>query len=234
MWLAEDTESGEEVALKVFAPTGQVSAFAGERQMRETLLLERLDHPHILRVLDHGREPVPWLAVEPHPESLKGQVRRQGKLSVAAARRMACDVLAGLAHLHSIGVVHRDIKPGNVLRTEDDRYVVADLGIARTADPRITHSGQLLGSFLYMAPEQREDPHEVDGRADLFSVAATLWFAVVGKAPPDLSMIQWRKDLLGYLPDELRLTMAKACSLEPADRYQTAKEMLAALSGQQG
>jgi serine/threonine-protein kinase len=124
------------------------------------------------------------------------------------------------------------VKPGNVLEADDGHYVLCDLGIATCPEPsatRLTATEQLLGTFLYMSPEQRNDPHRVDARADQYGVASTLWFAVLGRSPPDLSLLYLQPQLLDKLPVELREVVRRGTAYAAADRYPSVSAMAEAL-----
>lgn len=228
VWAATDHETGRDVAVKVLH--GHRRPALAARLHREARLLQEVDHPNILKVVDYGRDPVPWIATELHTTSLLSAVR-DGSSSLDPVR-VGADVLAALVQLHGRGVVHRDVKPGNVLVARDGRFVLCDLGIARDPDTdatRITHTDELLGSYLYMSPQQRRDPHGVDARADLYGVAATLWFVGVGRRPPDLSLLYLRSHLLLKLPEDLREVVRRGAAYRPEDRYPNAVSMAAAL-----
>ena len=221
MWLAEDTESGEEVALKVFAPTGQVSAFAGERQMRETLLLERLDHPHILRVLDMGHEgPVPWMTLElARGGAVTRWIRRNGPMSPSVATAVTLQSAQGLHHAHLNGVIHRDVKPHNLLIAGGQRVVLTDFGVAQDADASMTATGTVMGTFAYMAPEQRNDSKSVDARADVYSLSSTLYSLMTGRPSAELFYAREDDELLASIPPVLRPVLIKGAAYKRDDRY---------------
>ncbi len=230
VWLARDSRTGRTVALKqLMERWSQQGTPSRERARREHSMMLELDHPHVLRTFEGGESPLPWLAVEAHRCSLKGAISERGPLELSETLRMARDVLHALEYLHGLDIVHRDVKAGNVLLAEDGRYVLADLGIARAHDPRITRTDQMLGSLMYMAPEQRVNAHNVDHRADLFGLAATLWHSCVGRAPPDLSLLYLRPELLERLPEPLRPLVWRAAQSDPEARYGSAAAMAADL-----
>lgn len=195
VWRARDRETGEEVAVKLLAED-HPGRSAGARMRREAALgvAERLRHPNVVRVLGAGAtdDGAPFVVMEwLDGETLGARIAREGRLPVRAAVGIASRVLDGLEALHAAGVVHRDVKPDNVMLARRPLGVVPvllDLGIARDAGagPETTHitrTGELLGTPLYMAPEQLRAAREVDARADLFALAATLYEALAGKPP---------------------------------------------------
>jgi eukaryotic-like serine/threonine-protein kinase len=189
VWLGLDTKLKRTVALKEIGLTeGQTAADmreAASRALREARAAARLSHPNAVRVFDIvATEPAPWIVMEYVPSrSLFQVVAESGPLAPAAAARYGLDVLAALTAAHRVGVMHRDVKPSNVLITEADRAVLTDFGMATiVGDPAVTRSGVVIGSPAFMAPERAAD-QAVGPEADLWSLGATLYFAVVGHSP---------------------------------------------------
>ncbi|TFV56252.1 serine/threonine protein kinase [Geodermatophilus sp. DF01-2] len=187
VWSATDLRLERPVAVKevTFALhlSDEERRVLRERTMREARTAARLDHPSVTSVYDVVEEDGrPWLVME-HVEScsLQQVVDSQGPLPWPAVARIGLDVLAGLAAAHEAGIVHRDVKPANVLVAPDGRACLTDFGIATaTGDPTITTTGAIIGSPPYMAPErahgQRPSP-----AVDLWSLGATLYTAVEGR-----------------------------------------------------
>src|SRR5207244_2486092 len=152
-----------------------------ERFHREIAIAARLNHPHILPLLDSGtldfgpdRAPSAYYVMPFVPgESLRDRLLREGKLPVLVALRLAREVADALDHAHRQGVIHRDIKPENILLSEQ-HAVVADFGIARALDEAgagsITQTGQAIGTPAYMSPEQVTGERVIDGRTDLYAL----------------------------------------------------------------
>ncbi|RBY78887.1 serine/threonine protein kinase [Geodermatophilus sp. TF02-6] len=187
VWLATDTRLERPVAVKevTFALhlTDEERRVLRERTLREARTAARLDHPSVTSVYDVVEEDGrPWLIME-HVESCSLQqiVDKDGPLPWPAVARIGLDVLAGLEAAHEAGIVHRDVKPANVLVTGDGRACLTDFGIATaTGDPTITTAGAIIGSPSYMAPE-RANGEQPGPAADLWSLGATLYTALEGR-----------------------------------------------------
>jgi eukaryotic-like serine/threonine-protein kinase len=189
VWLAADELLDRDVAIKESVRPPEVDGaewdILRERSLGEARTAARLNHPNIVGVFDileqGGR---PWLVMQlvPFP-SLSDVLQRSGPLSPGHAARVGLSVLAAIQAAHSAGVLHRDVKPGNVLLGPDNQVVLADFGLAVTDDsPHATRSGLIIGSPSYMSPERaRGEP--ASGAADLWSLGATLYAAVEGRDP---------------------------------------------------
>ncbi|HWB43579.1 MAG TPA: serine/threonine-protein kinase, partial [Gemmatimonadales bacterium] len=173
VYLAFDLRHRRKVAIKILRP--DVAAYLGrERFLREIEIAARLTHPHILPLHDSGESEGLIYYVTPYVEgeSLRERLAREGKLPVETAVRIAAEVADALAYAHRAGVIHRDIKPGNIL-LESDHAVVADFGFARAiseaADQSLTSSGLAVGTPAYMSPEQATSG-PVDVRTDVYAL----------------------------------------------------------------
>ncbi|MDJ0345499.1 ABC transporter substrate-binding protein [Streptomyces sp. H10-C2] len=188
--LAYDTRLGRTVALKTLLPELARDADARRRFAREARAAAGLNHPGIVTVHDQdevrtGEDIVPYLVMEyVDGSTLADLARSQVRLDIERAVRITCDILDALAHAHSRGLVHRDVKPSNVLITSSGSVKVADFGIARVVHSltRITGTGSALGTPGYMSPEQIED-REVDARSDLYAVGCMLTELLTGTVP---------------------------------------------------
>jgi serine/threonine protein kinase len=178
------------VAVKVIdsrlADDGEIVA----RFRQEQALAARLRHPHLIAGYQAGcAGGCPYLVMEfVEGDSLEGLVARYGPLPVAEPCELIRQAALGLQHLHEHGLVHRDVKPSNLMLTPTGRVKVLDLGVARDLrEPgegvRLTSHGQYLGTPDYMAPEQCVDPHAVDGRADVYGLGCTLYELLAGQPP---------------------------------------------------
>lgn len=246
VYLAEDLKHGREVALKVLRP--ELAATMGpERFAREIQVAARLQHPHILPLHDSGEADGFLYFVMPFVsgESLRARLDRMGELPIADAVRIATQVVDALAHAHAMGIVHRDIKPDNVLLS-GRHALVADFGVAKavseaTGRHGLTTAGVALGTPMYMAPEQATADPQIDQRVDIYAVGVLLYEMLAGRPPfHGLTAPQLLAAHVTEPPRPLR-TLRDACSpaLEavvmrclakrPADRYQDAEALLQAL-----
>jgi hypothetical protein len=190
VWLARDEVLRRDVAVKeVVFPVGMSAQECDElieRTMREARAAGRLSHPNVVQVYDVvealGR---PWIVMEYLPSrSLYQLIKQRGPMSPREVAKIGLGVLAGLTAAHHAGVLHRDVKPGNVLITEEGRVVLTDFGLATfdSGEASVTRSGLILGSAQYIAPERARDGVSSTA-ADLWSLGATLYAAVEGRSP---------------------------------------------------
>src|SRR4051812_11719050 len=192
VWLAYDRRHDRRVAIKVLHEE-LAGAIGVDRFVREIRLTARLQHAAILPVLDSGALPatpthsaLPWYAMAyVDGESLRARLERETQLPIDEAVRIATEMAGALHAAHQLGIVHRDVKPENVLIAAGRVYVV-DFGIARallnTGDERLTASGLAIGTPVYMSPEQATAA-PVDARSDQYSLAAVLYEMLVGEPP---------------------------------------------------
>jgi len=189
VWRAHDERLSRDVAIKeiIWPPYSSEAEHenARRRALREAQVAARLQHPNVVGIFDIiEQDDRPWIVMELLPyRSLRDIVREDGPLPPARAAGLGLGVLAALRAAHHAGVLHRDVKPGNILVGSDGRVVLTDFGIARAADsPALTNSGMLVGSPSYIAPERA-----LGGRggpaSDLWGLGASLYTAVEGRAP---------------------------------------------------
>src|ERR1039458_3416528 len=191
VWLGQDVLLDRQVAVKEVSPPSEISeeerGILRERTMREARTAARLTHPNVVTIYDvvedGGR---PWIVMALiSARSLRDIVQQDGPLRPQQAAKVALQVLAALTAAHALGIMHRDVKPGNVLIDADGRAVLADFGIARADDsPTLTSSGMLVGSPSYIAPE-RARGERGGPESDLWSLGATLYAVVEGRPPYD-------------------------------------------------
>ncbi len=212
-----------------------------ERFFVEIRAVATLRHPNIVAAIDAGEEPcagpdgqpVPYLVMEYVPgRDLDDLVAKDGPLPVARACQLARQVADALTEAHRHGLVHRDIKPSNVIVTPDGQAKLLDFGVARLPSgdaSRLTREGSRLGTVGFMAPEQARNPSDVDGRADVFGLAATLFFALTGRdpfLPPAGAAVAARPPrLLDFRPDAppaLDAALQRMMALDPEQRTPTA------------
>ncbi|HEV2083666.1 MAG TPA: serine/threonine-protein kinase, partial [Gemmatimonadales bacterium] len=248
VYLAQDLKHHRRIALKVLRPE-LTMALGPDRFLREIEIAAQLAHPHILPVFDSGEAGGFLYYVMPYVvgESLRSRLVREGQLPVEDAVGIACEVANGLAYAHAQGIVHRDIKPENILLAEG-HAVVADFGIARafsaaatTADERSTATGLVLGTPLYMSPEQSAGHLRLDGRADIYSLGCVLYEMLAGEPPfmgptPQSVITQHAQNSPPPLrlkrpgvPSLVEQVVVKSLHKLPADRFASASELEAAL-----
>jgi len=237
VFLADDLKHGRQVAIKVLSRE-VAAAIGSDRFLREIEIAARLAHPHILPLHDSGVVGDDLYYVTPYieGESLRARIEREKQLPLEDALRLAREIASALGHAHHRGLVHRDVKPENILLA-DGLALVADFGIARATnvDPgrRGTATGIAIGTPAYMAPEQIAGSPDVDGRADLYSLGCVLFEMLAGSPPftgPRESLMHQHlsvaprpvSDLRPGLPARVSTAIAKALAKSPADRHATA------------
>ncbi|APV48637.1 hypothetical protein BWI17_02410 [Betaproteobacteria bacterium GR16-43] len=239
VYCAGDPSLGRTVAIKTIALTGN----ARERDIHEARFLQEaraaggVSHPAVITIYDVGREgDVAFIAMELLEGNELRDLIRWGTLTPSQAVNIAATVAEGLAVAHEKRVVHRDIKPGNIMVLKDGRVKLMDFGIARLHENAVkTQTGTLLGSPQYMSPEQIAG-REVDARADIFSLGVVLYEMLTGAKPfagEDVSALLFSianmqakppRHLQPTLPSVLDYIVARALKKDPADRYQSAIE----------
>ena len=239
IFLATDS-NGQAVALKILHPELLVSV-AADRFLREIKLCARLNHPHIARLLDSGEQE--WLVyyVMSYAEGPTLRERLDGgEFSIPETLRLAADLLDALDHAHSQGIIHRDVKPANVVMSSEGA-ILLDFGIARaviaSGTDQLTRSGIAVGTSTYMSPEQITALADIDHRSDLYSMGCMLFECLAGQPPfhhrneavvLQLHLTQTAPDvrtLRSDTPAELAAGIAKALAKAPKDRWRSAAEM---------
>jgi response regulator RpfG family c-di-GMP phosphodiesterase len=242
------------VAIKVLPMAGSRAHM--DRVLRrfyaEVRAVAQLHHPHIVRALDAGAAvsdspdgPVLHYYVMEYieGEDLDDYVKARGPLPVGQACAFAHQIAGALAQAHEHRLVHRDVKPSNILVTKDGAAKLVDFGLVRHFRQRMTERGALLGTLDFMAPEQARDASAVDGRADLYGLGGTLYYCLTGQRPfrqlGDLAQemaarqTQPPPSARAFRPEvtkELDAVIAKLMACRPQDRYQLALEAMAALA----
>jgi tRNA A-37 threonylcarbamoyl transferase component Bud32/TolB-like protein len=243
VYLAEDLKHHRKVAVKVLRPE-LAAALGSERFLREIEIAAALTHPHILTLIDSGETEGFLYYVMPYieGESLRVKLAHEGELPVADAVRILRDVVDALAHAHRQGVVHRDVKPDNVLLLES-HALVTDFGVAKavseaTGREKLTTLGVALGTPTYMAPEQASaDPH-VDHRADIYAVGVMAYELLAGRPPfsaptpqevLSAHVTQMPQAVTTHrpsVPPALAGLVMRCLEKKPADRWQSTEELL--------
>ncbi len=225
-------------AMKVLLPDFESNAELAERFIREIRLQASLSHPNIASLhnaLSFGNQLM--MVMEFVDGQTVGEIIRRAPLSQLQTAQIAVQVLAALDYAHSRGIIHRDVKPSNVMITSDGAAKLMDFGIARgvTEHGSLTQAGAAVGSLYYMSPEQLRG-ETLDGRSDLFSTGVTLFEALTGQRPfrggnaSELLRAQRGEPVPdagagnAYVSTELSRIIGRALSHDPRERYQTASE----------
>jgi eukaryotic-like serine/threonine-protein kinase len=253
VWEATDDILGRPVAVKILLPRLAADDSFRERFRREAIAAARLAHPNVVATFDTGVDDgVAFIVLElVHGRTLHEVLAQSGPLPASRAVNVAVQVAAALDYAHRHGVVHRDVKPGNILLSVDDRVKVADFGIAKAAldqasDSRpfagrdLTQSGAILGTAKYLSPEQ-VNGEDIDGRADIYSLGIVLYEMLCGRPPYEgetdvavaLQHVQSSppspRRVRAGIPRPLETVVLRSLAKSPADRYASAAHMQTAL-----
>ncbi|CAN5363823.1 hypothetical protein BH11PLA2_BH11PLA2_38620 [soil metagenome] len=246
---ALDPHLDREVAIKVLDPQMSSNDMARQRFCREARAAAAVVHDHIVTVFQVNEDEaagLPYLVMQLiKGESLEEKIRRQGKLGVSTTVRYAMQAAQGLAAAHAAGLIHRDIKPGNILIEEaTDKATLTDFGLARAVeDLKLTRTGFVAGTPLYMAPEQARGDN-IDTRADLFSLGSVMYEALAGKPPFDgktpLAVLRRVADeahprlsrINPLVPDWLEDVIDQLLEKKPEHRVESAEELGRILASQ--
>jgi eukaryotic-like serine/threonine-protein kinase len=245
--VALDRRLERQVAVKLLAEHLAEDSQFISRFKREALSAARLVHPNIVQVFDFGQDQASgrYYIVMEYIKGRSGAeiLREEVRLGVSDTLELVDGACRGLAHAHRMGVIHRDVKPGNILRSDDGAVKLADFGIAKAMagdTSQITQAGSVLGTAAYLAPEQASG-HEVGPAADLYGLGVVTYQLLAGRLPYDanslteLALMQQRAyparldDIAPEVPAALAVAVELALSLEPQERYSSAEEMRRAL-----
>jgi len=237
VFLAEDVKHRRKVAIKVLHP--DISAAIGpDRFLREIEIAAKLQHPHILPLYDSGEAAGLLFYVMPfvEGESLRDRLDREKQLPQEDVIKITSEVSSALGYAHSRDVVHRDIKPENIMLSGGSA-VVADFGIARAASAveqqQLTQTGTVIGTPIYMSPEQGSGDPNIDGRSDEYSLACVVYEMLVGEPPftgPNVQSILARHSMAlvtppsivrATIPETMEAALLRALAKVPADRFPT-------------
>jgi hypothetical protein len=228
LFLGIHPETREPIAVKALAPQFLAEAEVVKRFQKEAEIIALADHPNIVKLYGNGKwEGGLYIAMEfIQGISLKHFMTHQ-TMSLRRALEVTLDVAYALCHLHTHGVIHRDLKPENILLTEEGSIKVIDFGIAQVmtegGSQKRGQPGRLMGTPLYMSPEQKEDPESVSFPSDIYSLAIIAYELVLGK-------LSQGKLQLSLMPKGLQGILAKALSPKPADRYQDIVDFISDIS----
>lgn len=248
VYLAHDIRHDRKVAIKVLRPD-LAATLGSERFLREIRIAAQLTHPHILPLHESGEASGLLFYIMPYieGESLRDKLNREGELPIAETVRMLRDVVDALASAHKQQIVHRDIKPDNVLMSEG-HALVTDFGVAKAVteargDAGLTTFGMAVGTPAYMSPEQASGDPNIDHRADLYAVGAMAYEMLTGHPPFEGASPQTVlaahvseppkpvTEMRDAVPPQLAAVVMRCLEKLPADRFQTATELRAALEG---
>ena len=239
--------TGRLVALKILHPE-LLPSLTAKRFLREIGFLKELHHPHIAPLLDFGE--ADWLLYFVMPcfegPTLRQHLTEVRRLPLREACTVADEILDALDYAHSKGIVHRDVKPENVVLSPESGTILVDFGIARaiaaSESDRVTRSGFTVGTSTYMSPEQAAGVSQLDHRSDLYSLGCLLFECLTGQPPfahpMDALVLQMHqratppdaRDLLPSLSRSLAKVLATALQKDPNDRWQSAAAMRQALT----
>ncbi|HHI81326.1 MAG TPA: serine/threonine protein kinase, partial [Planctomycetes bacterium] len=238
---ARRKSDGRIVALKVLRPSLSRNKRYVERLKREAEISIRMDHHALVKGLEFGEEKgYHFLAMEfVDARSLKELLRNWGRFPMEQILDVGKQCTEALQCIHDQGVVHRDIKPGNILIDDEGHIWLTDLGLAKGGeDPSLTRDGATIGTPQYMSPEQARDPASVDERSDLYSLGATLYHMATGQPPFQAetvgklihSVLHERippaSELNPMLDPGFDLVLRKLLMRDPGQRYESARELL--------
>ena len=241
---ALDRELGQRVAVKLLVPPPAVAEKARERMRREVMAVRSLRSAHIVRVFDFLEEgPWSFVVMEQVPGGdLHARISRNGPLEPDEARRLGEELAGALAAAHRHGILHRDVKPHNILLDDQRRALLTDFGSAKIeGQSTLTVTGHQVGTPDTMAPEVMRGAR-ADGRSDVYSLGLTLYFALTGRFPPsEFAHGPAPPESGGYrpsalrseLPEDLDAAVARATCADPADRFPTAARFADVLAGRE-
>jgi tRNA A-37 threonylcarbamoyl transferase component Bud32 len=221
----------EKVAVKEYETTFATTGEERERFEREVQLMSQLKHPNILPILMHdlSRKINPWFAM-PLAETTVAEIIDELKHNLQRVNSIYCQILSGMVYAHEQGTIHRDLKPQNIMVFENDKIMIGDFGLGKNlrGDANaiaLTETGDQLGTFAYMAPEQFTSAATVDHRADIFSLGKTLLHMLAGGEPP-----MFHEQIIHQI-DSRYIPFINHCIEEsPDDRFQSVDEMLDSFS----
>lgn len=248
VYKAYDRDIEREIALKVIRPDLASNPELLQRFKQELLLARQIAHKNVVRIFDVRESGgIKFITMEYiDGRDLRSLLAEHGKLPAAEALDIIQQACAGLAAAHEEGVIHRDLKPGNIMRDRNGRVVVMDFGLARTVDGGgMTQTGAMLGTMEYMSPEQAK-AEPLDERSDLFTIGLILYELITGRTPYAaesaiaslLKRTQERavsmSDVDASIPRSISAVVAKCLETDPKNRYQSVNELLAAIEELQG
>ena len=248
VYKARDAEVDKVIALKVIRPDLANNPEILQRFKQELVTARAVTHRNVIRIYDLGEaDGMKFITMEfVAGKDLRGLLRENGKLSPTRAVEIMQQMIAGLGAAHNEGVIHRDLKPGNVMQDEQGRIVVMDFGLARSlGGDGMTQTGMMLGTFEYMSPEQAK-AENLDARSDIFTIGLIFYELLTGNTPyrADSAIASLLKrtqepaippsTVDGSIPKDLSGIVCKCLERDPRQRYQSTAELLGDLNRWQG
>lgn len=244
VYFAVERVPGRDVAIKVL-DRRIADRILRERFQREIAVCRGLEHPHVVPIYDTGEVEELLFYVMPYlgAQTLSDRLEQDGRLGIAEAVDIAVHIAEALHYAHTRGVVHRDVKPGNILFL-GERPVIVDFGVAAVrvaTDERLTTPGEVLGTPVYMSPEQAMGHWNLDGRSDIYSLACVLYESLTGRPPftaarPEATIVRpitepppHVVDLRSEVPRAVDRALVKALEWKKQNRFSTAAAFAAAL-----
>ncbi|MEZ5326995.1 MAG: serine/threonine-protein kinase [Verrucomicrobiales bacterium] len=233
VYLARQISTGANVAIKVLPEEFAGDAAVARRFDREIRVMRSLRHPNVVRVVDSGGLPdgARFIVMEYLPSGSLARHLKEGKrFETASAVELIAKACRALSMMHDCGIIHRDIKPSNILLERSGNPKLCDFGLARLADAsgssRLTESGDVIGTFGYMAPEQLQAKAKIEGRADIYSLGAVLYQLLTGSIPGGNARLPsvMRQDAAPF-----DAVVMRALETDPARRFATAEGFRQAL-----
>ncbi|HHO52091.1 MAG TPA: serine/threonine protein kinase, partial [Deltaproteobacteria bacterium] len=220
-------------AVKVLFPEYARKPSIRQRFAGEAHTMARLEHPNLVRIYDVGDAgPLPFLVMElVDGGTLQQWIHALGGMAPRLATQVLLDLTDAVGATHAAGVIHRDIKPHNVLISTSGRCKLTDFGIAHDRANDLTQTGMVMGTLGYMAPEQRRNAKTVDHRADIYALGSTLWTLLSGETAHDLFNAPVDPSLLEPLPAPLRPIILRSCAYARTERYPDTASLELALRG---
>ncbi len=244
VFLAQEVNLGRPVALKVFPQSLAIEKSAQDRFRHEARIAASLDHPHIAPIHRFGTAPgFMWYTMKfINGQTLAETLKQVGRLEVYSVLSLAEQAASALDYAHRHGIVHRDMKPANIMLDENNWAYVCDFGVAKAQNTKLTQTGGTIGTPAYMSPEQLYG-RELDGRSDQYSLAVVVFELLAGRHPfPGESVadiVQMHctapppplSDLRHDLPERVVQGVLRAMSKNPADRFDSVISFLTAIGG---
>ncbi len=244
VWVADHAGLGTQVAVKFMSPEVALHPHLVTRFSREAHAAAQIKSPHVVQILDHGITPegVPYIVMELlEGESLQKRLKREERLAPRLVVPVVAQTCKALARAHALGIVHRDIKPGNIFLTDSDGDVfvkLLDFGVAKQVDQElaVTRTNEKVGTPLYMCPEQLISAKHVDFRADLWSIGIVAYHCLMGHVPyrastfGDLCLVVSRglftlpSDTFPELSPRVDGWFVRALARKPEGRFESAKQ----------